>query len=593
MKHKIANTGVAIFMALAASGGAWAESCDHRLLFELPMAANELGSPVVPIKIDGQPRDVLLDTGGFWSMIQPSIAKRYKHRRSKVDAWLGLQGIHVDTAVDVPSVQIGPTTVPHVDFFEEPPGFSDYPATLGANWLSRFDVEIDPVKDQALFYTPSRCGDGLVDWPHSDVAQLAVKIDPGVNLMTVPVVLDGETIDALIDTGAVETYISRDVADRLFGVDTDNSSEDDNSYRRQFHSLRLGTLNFADPWLVVTQISVRGPQMILGMHQLRGLHLFFAYSRRTLYATTARGDIAARQAAAPADASAAGLHDPTAAISARDYLRTAEKAMKRKDLSGALAAADRAVQSDPAYAQAYVERGDLYRRQGVRDRAIDDMQHAITLDPMNSMGILSLSELYLTGGDPARAMDEANRGIQLAPRDGLSYAVRAEAYAAQGLMDRALMDSIVAIRLDPGAVTGYLSRSHIHELGGDYSRAFDFADKAVAVNPKSALALNARCWSGALLGRLDGALRDCDQAVALLPYNSEILDSRGFVHLKAGRADMAIADFTAALAINPRLASSLYGRGLARRQNGEVAVADADIAAAVAADPDIAKHFGK
>ncbi len=589
MKYELAKTSFAIGMALVASGGAWAESCDHRLLFELPMLVNDQGSPVVAIKIDGRPRDVLLDSGGFWSMIQPSVAEPYRHGRSKIDAWLGLQGIHVDTVVNVPSVQIGPAIIPHVDFFEEPAGFSDFPATLGANWLSRFDVEIDPVKDQASFYTPSRCGDGVVDWPHSDLAQLAVKIDSGVNLMTVPVVVDGQAIDALIDTGAVETYISRDLAARLFGTDPNNPDAGETAHRRQFHSLRLGGLEFPDPWLVVTPMSDRSPQMILGMHQLRGLHLLFAYSRQVLYATTAHGDIAARQATA----SAAGLHDPTAKISARDYLMTAESAMKRKDFSAALAAADRAVQSDPDYAQAYLERGDLYRRRGVRDRAIDDMQHAVTLDPVSAVGILSLSELYLSAGDAARAMAEADKGVRLAPRDGVSYAVRAEAFAAQGSMDRALSDAITAIRLDPDAVTGYLSRSHIHELAGDYVRAFDFADKAVAVNPQSALALNARCWNGALLGRLDAALRDCDKAVALLPYNPEILDSRGFVHLKAGRTDRAVADFSAALAINPRLASSLYGRALAHRQNGEAAAADADIAAATAVDPDIATHFGE
>jgi tetratricopeptide (TPR) repeat protein len=457
--------------------------------------------------------------------------------------------------------------------------------------LSRFDVEIDPVKDTAAFYTPSRCSAGVVDWLHSDLAQVAVKIDSGVNLMTVPVVLDGQTIDALIDTGAVETYISRDVANRLFGADSADGVL--SMHRRQFHSLRLGGLDFPDPWLVVTPISARGPQMILGMHQLRGLHLFFAYSRRILYATTARGDIAARLAAAPANASAGGLHNPTAMIDARDHLMTAEEALKRKDFAAAIAAADAAVQSDPDYVQGYLERGDLYRRQGARDRAVDDMQHAVRLDPVNFAGILSLSELYLDAGDIVRAVAEADKGVELAPRDSVSYAVRAEAYAAQGLMNRALSDAITAIRLEPDQVAGYLSRSHIHELSGDYERAFDFADKAVAVDPHSALALNARCWNGALLGRLDVALRDCDEAVALLPYSPEILDSRGFVHMKAGRTDRAIADFSAALAINPYLATSLYGRALAQRQNGQTAAADADIAAAVAADPDIAKHFGR
>jgi tetratricopeptide (TPR) repeat protein len=601
MTFGIAKTGIAIWVALAATEIAWADTCEYRPLFELPMTPNDLGSPIVPIEIDGTPRDVLLDTGGFWSMIQPSVAAPYPHRQSRVEGWLGLEGIRVDTAVEVPSIQLGATAVPHVDFLVEPQGFSDVAATLGANWLGRFDVEIDPVEDMARFFASSSCsGPDVVRWPHSDLAELPVKIDQGVNLMTIPVILDGWKIDALIDTGAVETYLSERIADRLFGAKHDGSSAGvegadgaDQPHRRQFRSLQLGGIEFADPWLIVAPISSHGPQMILGMHQLRGLHLYFAYRRRMLYATTARGDIAARQAIAAPGTTAVALRDPTAVISARDFLASAEEAEARNDFAAAVTAADRAVESDPGYAPAYLERAEIYRKRGLQGAAIENMEHAVSLDPKSAAGILSLSELYVSAGDTDRAMAEADKAIQLGPHAGVSFAVRAEAYAAKGLMDRALQDSIAAIRLEPDAVIGYLSRSHIHELAGDYSRAFEFADKAVAVQPQSASALNARCWNGALLGRLESALQDCDRAVALLPYNSEILDSRAFVHLKAGRTDAAIADFSAALAVNPRLASSLYGRGLARRQTSESAAAAADIAAAAAIDPLIAQHFGK
>ncbi len=584
-------------LALIVLAGGRAAECSHAPLAELPMIANDDATPVVSLRIDGTPRNVLLDTGGFWSLIDPAIARGYSRHRSRIIGQLGLQGIPLTQAITVPSIEIGGARVLNVDFFEEPPGYIPTAATLGANWLGLWDVEIDPAARKVTFFSPSHCRDEIARWPHSELAELPVAIDPGQRLVSIPLVLDGQELRALIDTGSPETFISDRAAKALFGIEPDPSArltEFDRTgrsrevYRHRFHMLKMGGITFKDPWLVIAPMADNNPDMILGMHDLGSLHLYFAYGEHKLYASTVRGDEAARTGTV--SAAPGGAIDIT---NVRDYVLTAEDALKRKDYEGSMAALNAAVRADPGNVEALLERAQLFSLEGYRDRAFDDANRAATLAPGNALGFVVRSELEALAGDDDNALADASRAIELDPKSELAYAARAEAYAANGEWERAMQDSRAAIRIAPGSVIGYLARSHIYELSGDYAHALDDADQAVRIAPKSAIALNARCWNGAILARLDIALDDCNAAVTLKPYSAEILDSRAFVNFKAGNYATALADYNAALAINPRFASSLYGRGLARQKSGDAAGGRIDIAAAQAIDPRIAQHFGK
>jgi tetratricopeptide (TPR) repeat protein len=597
--------GAALSVAVLAAV-ARAEDCTHDPLVELPMVQNDLGTPIVSILIDGRPHNVLLDSGGFWSLVDPVFAKPYGRYKSRIEGQLGLDGVKLNRAVHVPSIQLGPVKIPKVDFFEAPAGYLQVEATLGANWLSRFDVEIDPVGKKVVFFPQNHCEADILHWPHSDLAELPVMIDRRQNLVTIPLELDGKEIRALIDTGSPETFLSLRTAKQLFDFDPDKAEEaamdasvDQKGrygrvYRARFHALKMGDIVFQSPWLLIAPMAGNGPDMILGMHDLSSLHLYFAYAANTLYATTAHGDMTASHAIAkPGAAPAIVRPGPLNLTSQRDYLITAATALKKGGYDDALAALDAAVRNDPDDPQAYLQRGELFTLRGQRERAIQDFDRVIALDPKNSAGFLERSELHTIEGDAERALADSNGAMRLEPNAEGPYAARAEAYAAGGAWDRAMQDAGAAIRLNPNSTIGYLTRSHIYELRGDYPRAIEDADTAVALQPKSAFALNARCWTRAILALLDAALNDCDKAVALRPYSVEILDSRAFVHLKSGRLDAAIADYDAALNINPHFASSLYGRGLAKQERGDTSGAALDIAAAKTVDSEIVRHFGR
>lgn len=514
---------------------AHAENCALSKLTELPIEGSEIGSPIVKILLDGQPRRVLIDTGGFWSLIDPAVASPYHPQRAEIGGFLGLDGYPLDTYIHMPSVQLGIAKFFNAAFYVEPSEYgSGVDATLGANWLQAFDVEIDPVRNTVALFTQKHCEGQVVYWPHQDLVELPIDIDRAEKRITVPVELDGQQIKALIDTGASETYMSTRLAEVRFGLTekspgmqeraawTDRHGKTENRYRYQFKSLSIGNVTFNHPLILLSPMHGGDVDLILGMHQLHGLHLYFAYGEKKLYVTTAAGDMAARKAAGEA---MQGTTDPVARINARNFMNAASTFDRKKNKAAAETAIQKALQIDPTYPYAYLERARLLFENGKNDEAMQDME----------------------------------RAVKLAPNDPEVWARRASVFSR----------------------------------AGEGQRAFADADKVLSMDPNSLSALNAHCWYGAVAGKYESALADCNAALALDPHASNTLDSRAFVYLKMGKFGDAIREYSDALEQDRDMASSYYGRGLAKQKNGDTSDGDDDIATAKRIDPDIEQHFGK
>ena len=310
----------------------FAGPCDMGRFLETPMLPTSNYRPLVSIGIDGQPRKFLLDTGGFWSLISPNLLGAYKPGAAPLLGHLGLQGLPLDKSVKIHDLQLGNAVFHGVEFYVAPPGYGLEDGTLGANWLENFDVEIDPVKNTASFFSHDHCDDQAIYWPHQDAAIIPFDFDFDRRQakISMKLTLDGKEITAMLDTGATETVLSRRAAERylnlmpdspgmqLAGSSTDERGRAHPIYRYQFSSLAMGDIAFKNPRITIADIEGEPYDMILGMHQLHALHMFFAYKERKLYVTSASGDIAARTAAGeqlPAPGGA--VSDPLARVNAR------------------------------------------------------------------------------------------------------------------------------------------------------------------------------------------------------------------------------------------------------------------------------------
>jgi len=585
-----------------------AKDCTLKRLMEAPLLTGDYVRPTISVMLDDKPRKVLLDTGGFWSIVTPETAAGLPRSRSPLTGNLGARGRQLSELVKM-SLQLGPAKVDKVDFFVGPEGYmSDIDATLGANWLAQFDLEIDPVKNKAALFSQDHCEGQVIYWPHQDYAEIPFDVTRGEHRITLSLVLAGKKVKVLVDTGAPSSVLSLKAAKRLFdltpdspgmepyGTSTDDQGRSFKRYRYQFSSLEMGDIGFKNPWITIEDLASETVDMVLGMHQLGALHLYFAYDEEKLYVTTARGDIAA-SGGAPATATADGTPsqggDPLARINAVNFWTEAMTKLRAGDRDGALAAIEQAAKMDPRYSEVFRIRGDIHLARGEQDLAVKDFAHALELDPANLEAYADRSQYEWVTGNKAQAMSDVSLALGRDQDFVRGYKLRAGFHASNKDWNAALADAGQLIRVEPNSEDGYAFRAQLYAASGDVAHAYDDQTIAVKLAPKSVVALNNRCWFGAILGKLDEALDDCNSALDISPKDVAALDSRGFVRLKKGQWDRAITDYSSALDAKPGMASSLYGRGLAKQQKGDKPGGDADIAAAQKIDKDIAQHFGK
>jgi predicted aspartyl protease/Flp pilus assembly protein TadD len=519
-------------VALAATAPAGAAECTLARYASIDLVGQEAGVPVISGTLSGKPAGFIIDTGGAWSLLPSALAAGLR----TVVLPDGLRFLDaaensITSAVTVPELAFGPFKLPDVQFLKAET------ATIGANILQAFDVELDPVERKVNLFKHKPCDAPPAYWPHSDLAVVPFETER-FNLISIRVKLDGESFRALVDTGAANSELderaARNSFDIVLGAPGTEASHDSRAgtgktveeYRHQFNTLEIGDITITHPWL---RLGVHGhsffnggsgPPLVLGMSTFAPFHLYIAYKEHKLYLTTMQGDLAAGRKPAAGAAAADTLNK----VNERELVESAENAFKAGNMNAARTELDRAIEMAPDDPYAIGARA-WFRRN----------QH-----------------------DEAGAKADFDRLASMALNSPAEYHSRSTAYLKAKLFDRALDDADIMAKRWPALPDG----------------------------------LNMRCWVEAIMGRLAPALVDCNAALALAPNAAHILDSRGFVQLKSGRFDAAIADYSAALAQRPNYASALYGRSLAKRQNGDVAGADADLAAARAITPTIETSFG-
>jgi hypothetical protein len=205
--------------------------------------------------------------------------------------------------------------------------------TLAADLLRHYDVDIDFGAHKISLFSQDHCPGKVVYWTSDNVAVVPVHIVNSGHII-VPVKLDGQPFDAVLDTGESVSVLSQEAANNTFHLGP-NSPDltkiketgpgDAPVYRHGFRSLEIEGLSFANPEIDILELGVKQHQtpstgsrisdanesggntdMLLGLRELHHLHLYIAYKEQKLYISPASEPMAATTpAAAPASAAAA------------------------------------------------------------------------------------------------------------------------------------------------------------------------------------------------------------------------------------------------------------------------------------------------
>jgi tetratricopeptide (TPR) repeat protein len=277
-------------------------------------------------------------------------------------------------------------------------------------------------------------------------------------------------------------------------------------------------------------------------YNIRGLHY---YARGEL--DLALADYNRRVELEPANAEA---HSRRGLI--YEALAAREVAAERPTLAATLAAAkrleraladyNRAIELDPKYATAYINRADVYKKNGERERALADYGKAIELAPKNAFAYGHRGYFHDEAGNVEQALADYNAAIRLNPSYAAAHAARADIHFGKGDLDRALADHGKVIALEPDDARAYRKRGTIYRIKGDLGRMLADFEKAVAYDPKYADGYYHRGFVQLAKGELARAIADYDRAIELGSGHFSAFFERGVANLYSGAAIKALAD---------------------------------------------------
>ncbi len=303
----------AMLLALAALCGLCTaapaeEQCKLRRAAALDMTIDEAGGANIPITIGGQNFLMLIDTGGMYSLMKPSIAEKLNLELKTLPpeyryAFMLYGKEFLNHHVEAKDIAIGHMPVmPHKDFVLLPENRlpPELAGTIAPDILRSFDIDFDFANEKFNLFLHDHCPQKVIYWADEGAyAVVPITLDSGWHA-DVPVELDGHRIKASLDTGSSRSLLSWEVAQRLFDLDEKSPGvkPDGKDFRYAFKALTMKgdnegvTVTVQNPDIVLVPDKTSGmgnrdPVIILGMGILRQLHLYIAYEGKKLYVTPA------------------------------------------------------------------------------------------------------------------------------------------------------------------------------------------------------------------------------------------------------------------------------------------------------------------
>ena len=318
-----------------------------------PVSGSDLVT--VPVEINGKPKQFLLNIGTNASEVSQATVnelhlteglKRTETFQSgpadqseantnrimtvgaTVQATLvDVKGIHnVDDGrarINIPSFTIGNATGKNLQFVvandREIGKSAPYDGLMTGSFFKNYDIELDFYGNRLNYLTPTSCADPhqVVFWPHTEVAIIPTNMADGK--IEVQVNVNGQLINAILDTSSPQTVMRRDIAELKLGLKAntptmmpDGDLEDGRGL--QVYKAFFKLISFAGG---VTAINVpvqvrsnsmihivgreptlgsraqfnadpRIPELTLGMDVLHQLHLYVVTAQGNMYVTAAQ-----------------------------------------------------------------------------------------------------------------------------------------------------------------------------------------------------------------------------------------------------------------------------------------------------------------
>jgi predicted aspartyl protease len=301
-----------ILMALImlACGPAAAADCAPLKLLNTVKMEPAGGNPdevrLVPVVINDKTKMFMLDTGGYASQITRTAAAdlNLELQNSPIELY-DVNGRVSRKSVTLEKLQVGRMVFSRVRL---PVSTFDggIDGILSSNLLVAYDIDLDFPANVMNYISPDHCAGAVMYWKADAVGVVPITLINNSEIK-VKVTLDGQTFDAMIDTGATHSTMSDKVAKYFFNIPLGAVGDTTlTAYRHIFSKLAFGGVTIEKPQIDILEDRVNRnadhaqqtgnraltvsnditlPKMVIGMNMLKDLHIYMSFSEHRLYLT--------------------------------------------------------------------------------------------------------------------------------------------------------------------------------------------------------------------------------------------------------------------------------------------------------------------
>ena len=188
---------------------------------------------------------------------------------------------------------------------------------------------------------------------------------------------------------------------------------------------------------------------------------------------------------------------------------------EKNDIDKVLPDYNKALELNPTYIPAYINRGTIFLNQNKFELALADFNKCISLDSANAEAYSNRGLLYNKTGHSDLAMDDYKKSIRLNPTFYLAYFNRGEIYFNRKQYDLAMYDYNKSIELYPTYAAAYSNRGVIYIYRDQYDKALVEFNKAIELNSEEPDYWIKRSMTENTLGKKEEAKADALKAQQL------------------------------------------------------------------------------
>jgi tetratricopeptide (TPR) repeat protein len=212
----------------------------------------------------------------------------------------------------------------------------------------------------------------------------------------------------------------------------------------------------------------------------------------------------------------------------------------------------KAIQIKPDYADAYYNLGCVFDKQGRLEGAVEQFQKAIQISPDFAEAYCNLGLVFDKQGRSAEALGAYQKAIALNPDLAEAHHNLGALFSSQGRLDEAVEQFQKAIQLKPDYAKAYYGLAGVFGLQNQLAKAIEHYRKAIEIKPDYVDAHGNLANALAAQGQFDEALKEYQRTLELAPHSAQARFRFGQALQDQKRFAAAMAQYQKALELDPR-----------------------------------------